>query len=130
MQYQYFTCHLHTHDVDSTGKDVVKNKDGKNFEDIQAYFYEADFDPNNIEQSLYNAFKKEMGVTEKDWVTVFLIIMFYYILFVFSQSHSTFRSVLFYYFQKAPTNNLAFDISFGNRIGHSLILARASIMYV
>lgn len=56
MQYQYFTCHRHTHDVDSTGKDVVKNKDGKNFEDIQAYFYEADFDPNNIEQSLYNAF--------------------------------------------------------------------------
>ncbi|XP_019860386.1 PREDICTED: uncharacterized protein LOC109588697 [Amphimedon queenslandica] len=82
----------------------------EHYKDIQAYFLKThSFDENNIEQSLYFEFKKGSGANETNC----------------HGSCSTFKSEIFRFFRFAPRKKCALDISFGNRRGHSLILARA-----
>ncbi|XP_019850595.1 PREDICTED: uncharacterized protein LOC109581174 [Amphimedon queenslandica] len=74
--------------------------------DFRQYFRESNFGEVNVEEQVYSYFEQRTGVDKKIW------------------SHSPLRSVLFSFLKFAPANDLAMDISFGNRIGHSLILAR------
>ncbi|XP_019850599.1 PREDICTED: uncharacterized protein LOC109581181 [Amphimedon queenslandica] len=89
------------------GIPMPEDKEWERLKDLKKYFFESKFGETNPEEKVYSFFKKDLGVRSTDW------------------SHSPLRSVLFGFLKFAPDNKLALDISFGNRTGHSLILARA-----
>lgn len=94
---------------------------------MKGFFFQSGFKVSKPEDYVYSFFEPYVGIQLRIQVCKCIVgfCNYIYILYIQSSDIPSLKDVLFKFLKFAPDNDLAFDVSFGNKSGHSLILARA-----